>query len=111
MPFAVSVCIYPLKQSNPGLFDTLMGETLVTSTVVLACLYLRRAAGRFPVQGIKIGVLWMLANWALDGVMFSAGPMKMSFDEYAIDIGIAYFLIPVMTIGLGAAATLGRAAR
>jgi hypothetical protein len=103
VPFVVSVCIFPLKKSQPPLFDSLMGVALTGSTVVLGCAYLRGATGGFIAQGAKAGLLWMAANWLLDGLMFSSGPMKMSLDQYFGDIGLAYLMIPVITIGLGQA--------
>jgi hypothetical protein len=33
--------------------------------------------------------------------------MKMSLAAYAMDIGAAYLMIPVITVGLGIAATMG----
>ena len=38
IPFAASVCIFPLKRSHPPLFESLMGVTLVASTVALGCI-------------------------------------------------------------------------
>jgi hypothetical protein len=100
VPFVVSVCIFPLKKSHPPLFDSLMGTTLAGSTVVLGCAYLRRSAGNSIAQGARLGLVWMAANWLLDGLMFSSGPMKMSLGRYFADIGVAYLMIPVITIGL-----------
>src|SRR5688500_4689990 len=91
VPFGVSVCIFPLKQSHPPLFDSLMGVALAGSTVVLCCAYLRRASDGFVYRAARAGVLWMAANWLLDALMFCAGPMKMSLAQYAADIGSAYF--------------------
>jgi len=104
IPFAVSVCIFPLKKSNTPLFDSLMGVVLTASTVLLGLLYFKRVRERTVMRGLIVGVIWMVANWLLDAVMFSGGPMKMSFDQYASDIGVAYFMIPFITTGLGAAA-------
>jgi hypothetical protein len=81
-----------------------MGTALASSTVVLGCAYLRRASGNLVIQGAKLGLLWMAANWLLDGLMFVSGPMKMSLGQYIKDIGIAYLMIPPITIGLGQAA-------
>jgi hypothetical protein len=53
----------------------------------------------------------MAANWALDSLMFSGGPMKMSLNQYVMDIGVTYLMIPAITIGLGTAATVGVARR
>lgn len=103
LPFAASVCIFPLKKSHPPLFESLMGVLLAGSTVLLGCAYLRRTTGNPPAVGARIGVTWMVANWLLDGLMFSGGPMKMSLHQYAGDIAVAYVMIPVITIGLGLA--------
>jgi len=51
------------------------------------------------------GCLWMGMNWLLDAAMFSHGPMKMTLAHYVTEIGPAYLIIPVITTGLGAAAS------
>ena len=68
--------------------------------------YFRRLTTNYVAHGARIGITWTAANWMLDALMFSSGPMKMSVNQYAMDIGIAYLAIPVMTIGLGAAARM-----
>ena len=105
IPFAMSVCIFPLKRMRPPLFESLMSITLVGTTVVLGCIYMRNQRRRFLSISARMGVTWMMANWLLDGLMFSSGPMKMSFDQYMNEIAGAYLVIPLITIGLGAAAT------
>lgn len=104
LPFIMSVCIYHLKQRSPAAFESIMGLTLVGTTVVLGCLELRHRTGGFVKRGLAAGCLWMAMNWILDSVMFSQGPMQMSFDRYASEIGPAYLIIPVITTGLGLAA-------
>jgi uncharacterized membrane protein YpjA len=106
VPFVVSVCLFPLKASHEPLFDTLMGVTLTFSTVALGVAYFSRLSANYVAQGARIGITWAAANWFLDGLMFSSGPMKMSLNQYVMDIGIAYLAIPVMTVGLGAAARM-----
>jgi uncharacterized membrane protein YpjA len=106
IPFVVSVCIFPLKSSHEPLFDSLMGVTLTCSTVALAVAYFRRLSANYVAQGVRIGIIWAVANWILDSLMFSSGPMKMSLDQYVMDIGVAYLAIPVITIGLGMGARL-----
>ena len=82
-----------------------MGVTLTCSTVVLALLYFKRLTAGYVAAGARIGFAWTVANWLLDGLMFSGGPMKMSLSQYVSDIGIAYLAIPAITIGLGIAAS------
>ena len=104
VPFAASVCIFPLKRSHPPLFDSLMGVALAGSTAALCCAYLRRETDRLVHWAARVGMLWVAANWLLDGLMFCAGPMHMSLAQYATDIGAAYLMVPVITLGIGAAA-------
>lgn len=106
VPFAVSVCIFPLKESHPPLFESLMGVSLTCSTVILAIVYFRRLTASYVAQGARIGITWAVANWILDGFMFSSGPMKMSLDQYVMDIGVAYLAIPAITVGLGFATSM-----
>jgi len=80
-----------------------MGVALSGSTVVLALLYLRRPARNPAVTGLRIGVTWVVANWLLDALMFSSGPMKMPLGQYLLEIGTAYLMLPVITIGIGVA--------
>jgi hypothetical protein len=107
VPFAVSVCVFPLKQWHRPFFEEVMSLTLTATTTVLGLLYLRRVRSKIMTRAVRIGLTWIAANWALDLLMFSSAPMKMSFQQYAMDIAAAYFVIPVMTIGLGAAIKLG----
>lgn len=103
IPFVTSVCIFPLKRSHPSLFESLMAITLVGTTVLLGCLYLRRRADRL--LALRIGITWMVTNWALDALMFSGGPMRMSVSQYVGEIAGAYLMIPIITAGLGFAAS------
>jgi hypothetical protein len=102
VPFALSVCLFPIKKSSLPLFDSLMGVVLAASTVLLGVWYLKRVRERVVLRGLLAGIAWMIANWLLDSMMFSSGPMKMSLAQYASDIGAAYFMIPFITWGLAA---------
>jgi hypothetical protein len=104
LPFAGACAMFPLKKSHLPLFESLIAVILAASTVFLGCLYLRRGSLGLRAQGIKIGLIWMAANWALDAPMFGYGPMKMSFSQYVMDIGVTYLMIPAITVGLATVA-------
>jgi len=99
--FAVAMLIYPLRSSNRPLFESLMPVALVTCVTAFAVLYFQRVESRPLREGILLGVVWFIANLAIDQLMFSWGPMKMSFADYMADIGLTYLLIPVIAIGIG----------
>lgn len=107
IPFLASVVLYPLKRAVPPLFDAVMGVVMVLSTSLLAYWYLRKSYSRPLSRGVWIAVLWTLSNWCFDAMMFSRGPMKMSFIQYTVGIGVAYLMIPVITITIGAAVRAG----
>ena len=49
-----------------------------------------------------LGCLWLAISVAIDApLMLFGGPMRMTVGEYLADIGAAYVIIPVITIGLG----------
>jgi hypothetical protein len=104
LPFVAAAAMFPLRELRRMLFESLIAVALAAFTVLLGCIYLRRSPGSYMRQGIRIGLVWMAANWALDALMFSSGPMKMSLEEYAADIGVTYLMIPAITIGLAIAA-------
>jgi uncharacterized membrane protein YpjA len=105
LPFVAAVAMFPLRESRRMLFESLIAVALAASTVLLGCIYLRRSSGDYVAQGVRIGLVWMVANWALDGLMFSGGPMKMTLEEYVADIGVIYLMIPAITVGLAIAAS------
>ena len=104
VPFAVSVCIFPLRDADRPLFEMLMSFTLTLNSTLLGLIYLRRVTENHLRRAILIGLTWMVANWLLDLAMFSSGPMQMPLRQYVHEIAGAYFVIPVITMGLGAAA-------
>src|SRR4051812_24560669 len=61
IPLVISICVYRLKQSSEPLFNAIMGIALTGTIVALGLCYLRMSKGRPIAQGIKIGLLWMVA--------------------------------------------------
>lgn len=104
IPFFASICLFPLKRSRVSLFETLMSITLVGTTVLLGCLYLRPRPSKLP--ALRIGLTWMLANWALDVLVFSHAPMHMTLSHYLSEIAGAYLIIPIITTGLAFASPI-----
>jgi len=104
VPFAMSVCIFQLRETHRPLFEIIMSLTLTGNTALLGLVYLRHMTEHRLVRAVWIGVTWMVANWVIDLLMFSSGPMQMPIQRYVWDIAGAYLVIPVITTALGFAA-------
>ncbi len=99
--FAISFVLYPLKQSNSPLFETLMAISLTAGAVVLAVLLFKNLDSGYLNTGIQVGFIWFFENILIDLPLFSYGPMRMTLSDYLQDIGLTYFIIPIITIGFG----------
>ena len=103
VPFAMSVCVFPLRSTHRPLFETVMSLTLTANSAWLGVVYLRRTGGDLLIRAVRIGLTWVLANWLLDLLMFGWGPMQMPIRQYLEEIAGAYLIIPVITIALAVA--------
>jgi hypothetical protein len=101
IPLTVAFVLFPLHNNQRPLFESLMAVTLASCSVVLASLYLRKVEANFLREGILLGILWPVMSIALDLLIFTWGPMKMSLSDYLMDIGVTYLIFPAITIGMG----------
>lgn len=101
IPFLVAMFTFSFRESNRGLFESIMSVALVSCIVGFAVKYLKTVEAEFLREGIFIGIIWLAASLALDFPMFSWGPMNMSASGYLSDIGLTYLIIPIITIGFG----------
>jgi hypothetical protein len=99
--FLVSVVINPLKDTSVPLFDSLMPVALSALTLWFLYLYFKGVPSGYAKAGQIAGVVWLIMNILLDQLLFSWGPMQMTFTDYIYDIGLTYLLIPVITTGAG----------
>jgi len=101
IPFAVAFAIFPIHGSDRIFFESIMPVVGVFSAVVFAVLYGRQVEGIVLEEWVRLGILWLLISVAVDLLMFSWGPMKMSLIDYFKDIGFTYLAIPIITAGFG----------
>ena len=99
LTFVASVCIFPLKAEHRPLFETLVGVCLAISTVLFTVIYFRKVQTGYMREGVFLGLAFLLCNIVFDLCLFMEGPMKMSFADYMMDIGLAYLSMPVVTLG------------
>lgn len=101
IPLAISMCIFPIRQSNRPLFESIMSIVLATATASLLNVYFRRVERRFALEGALLGVLWFAISLLLDQPLFAFGPMRMPFADYMSAIGLEYLMIPGVCVPIG----------
>lgn len=94
IPFVVSFLVFPLKQTNAPLFETLM-TLVVLVTAGAALQFYFRGRPIYVTEALFISLLWLAVNLVMDYPMFAYGPMKMTASSYYSQIGLDYLAFPV----------------
>jgi len=98
LPFVFSFLVFPLKQANAPLFDSVMAVAVVAVAGVLSRWYFRDLAARVG-EAALLGFLWLAINLILDYPMFAYGPMRMSAARYYAEIGYGVGASPGPSFG------------
>jgi hypothetical protein len=101
IPFVVSVLIFPLRATQYPLFESIMTIVVTACAVFFSILYFKTIRTGFLQEGVLIGVVWFAINIIIDLLLFMEGPMKMSFADYMMEIGLTYLIIPTVSLGFG----------
>lgn len=103
--FVVAMLIFPIRAGERALFESIMPVALSLAVVIATVRYFRRNQASVR-SAFCAGLIWLGVNLAIDALMFSWGPMKMSVLDYVKDIGVTYLMIPVIATGYGFLANL-----
>lgn len=101
IPFLAAVFIFPIHTSNRPLFESVMTIVLCGTTFFFAKRYYRQIERYYVAEGVRLGIMWIITSLVIDFPFFITGPFKMTPIQYISDIGIAYLIFPIITIGLG----------
>jgi len=88
--------IYSFKLSNSPVFETIMTIALVLIGSIFLILYFKKFNDIDVIEGLKIGILFFIISIIIDLFLFMEGPMKMSFYNYMLDIGLTYSVYPIL---------------
>ena len=103
IPFLVSFVIFPLRNTNRPLFESIMPVVLVLAVMIISVLYFKKIEKESLKEGVIAGVLWFVLSLVIDLMLFlPASPMQMSFSDYMMDIGLTYLIILMIPISIGA---------
>ncbi len=102
IPFAVSLLFYKGGQLTVSyaMFKSLMMIVGTISGSYLLFRYFSLIDARYLVNGIIVGICWLLINLIFDTVILLP-MMKTTFSDYFTSIGISYLSIPAISIAMG----------
>jgi hypothetical protein len=99
IPFIVALLIFPIRETERPLFESIMPVAVTFSVVLFSILCFTKVDTAFLKEGILLGTVWLLISISIDLLMFSSGSMKMGIGDYFKDIGFTYVIIPLVTVG------------
>ncbi len=102
IPFLVSFVVFPLKDSNRPLFESIMPVVLTITVVTFSILFFKRVDKEFMKEGFIVGIVWFTISIVIDLFMFiPESSMHMPLVDYIMDIGLTYLIILVIPVGFG----------
>jgi hypothetical protein len=99
VPFVVAIGIFPLRENERPLFESIMPIAVVGAAAIFAIRY-ARSEPSFARIGLPLGIVFLAVSVVIDLLLFSWGPMKMGFVDYLKDIGVTYLVMPIVTYGM-----------
>ncbi len=107
IPFIASIFFYTKEGTltiDVFLFKTIMIVVGSTSAAILLVSYFKHITANYLKEGIMIGFVWFAINITLDLLVLV--PMSgISVENYFIQIGLRYLVMPVMSIMVGTVLT------
>jgi len=102
IPFLISFVVFPLKDSNRPLFESIMPVVLTITVVTFSILFFKRVDKEFMKEGFIVGIVWFTISIVIDLFMFiPESSMHMPLVDYIMDIGLTYLIILVIPVGFG----------
>ncbi|MCK5290160.1 MAG: hypothetical protein KAJ56_04365 [Candidatus Aenigmarchaeota archaeon] len=103
IPFVTSFFFY--GPENTLIIDLIFFKTImiVVGSLVGVCLavkYFSLLSENYYTAGIGAGIMWFSISILLDYIVLL--PIsQMHFNDYMLEIGLRYLMIPIITIGMG----------
>ncbi|HDQ45828.1 MAG TPA: hypothetical protein ENN17_10090 [bacterium] len=98
--FAAGCAMWPIHSTHQLLFKSVMIVVMTFVGMIFIRLYFESVPSRYKREGIRIGLVWLFLNLALDLVVL-VGLFKSGLREYLIGVGLRYLMIPILTTGVG----------
>jgi hypothetical protein len=100
VPYVTAIPLMGLMVSDLTAFRTIMIVEGAFAGAFLACYYFRTVQTRFLREGITLGLVWIVTNWALDFIALVPFADLTAW-RYFVEIGFRYLGIFSTTIAIG----------
>jgi hypothetical protein len=108
VPFAISFFLFPVREGDRALFESLITVVGVASAVTGAVLYFRDVGKSDMKAGLLLGLIWAAISIVIDLPIF-LWIFDMPLRNYVVDIALTYLAFPAITTGIAAAKSPPRA--
>jgi hypothetical protein len=99
LPFSIGMLVFPLQESTPALFDTLMSIAVCGASVLFGGLYFRKRNAVSMSGAVRLGIAWIIICLLIDVPLFVVG-FEMGVGSYFADIGLTYVIVPIIVVGM-----------
>ena len=106
IPFAVSFLLFPVREANRPLFESLIVVVGVTLAVMAALRYFRETKTVNVGSGLTLGFAWAAISVIIDLPIFLL-VFQMGLFEYLADVALTYLSFPAITTGIALARSEG----
>lgn len=110
IPFVASFAIFPLRESNRPLFESLIGVIVVVVAVAAALRYFRRDERADLAGGAALGFCWAAISVIIDLPVFTLA-FGTPLPDYLADVALTYLAFPAITTGIALAGSRPAARR
>ncbi|MFH1347937.1 MAG: hypothetical protein ABIH22_04525 [Candidatus Margulisiibacteriota bacterium] len=100
VPYISAIPLLGLMESDLIFFKTIMIIIGGIAGAICTALYFIKVKKGFLLEGILLGVVWVIINWLMDFVLLL--PLsKMPYMQYFREIGLRYLVMPAFTVPIG----------
>ncbi len=102
IPFVASLGLFPIRDSNRFLFESLITVIGVGIAVAAAVLFFRKGENANIRAGLSLGFAWLAISVIIDLPIFLY-VFQMTLRDYLADIALTYLSFPAITSGIAVA--------
>ncbi|MFH0885232.1 MAG: hypothetical protein V1861_05985 [Candidatus Micrarchaeota archaeon] len=107
LPFVASFLFFDPQAQKLTIDETFFKSIMIVlSSLIGVCLLIKHFSAirkDYVREGVIVGACWIAINWALDAVVLLP-MMNVDFTAYFMQIGLRYLMIPIISVGMAAAA-------